>query len=463
MLQQETRPRRRPVCSWLAVSGLALLAGLAMPASSAPANRIDDHAPTLRQAQQWLESGQARTAYNLLEPLEATLAGTLEFDWLFGQAALHADQPSRAAFAFERCLAADPSNGLCRLGIARAHISLQEVASAEDELNILAQSSPPEPVQEAIDNYRAMIAGTEVASQDTRLTSYLQVGVGYDSNINSATARDSIAVLPSWGNPVFSLSRDGQKIGSGFNEARFNIRYSTPVATHWRFLTEANIAVTANWETHDYNTLVSDLSVGLARRANKHQFIGRVQGQNYRLGNHTYRNLLGVLGQYSYAMSDQTEIGAYAQASRLTYPGHHLRNANRYTLGVSWTQGLANDRAVTYLTGYGGKEDTVKRDAPKFYDYDFAGLRAGGMYLLTPRLQVEGGVGAERRRYDGKDRLFEKARRDTYYDAYLGLNYAINRKLSLRPQYRYAHNASNATLYSFRRHAVTLNLRYELF
>lgn len=462
MLQQETRPRRRPVCSWLAVSGLALLAGLAMPASSAPANRIDDHAPTLRQAQQWLETGQARTAYTVLVPLEATLAGHPEFDWLFGQAALHADQPSRAAFAFERCLAVDPSNGLCRLGIARAHISLQEVASAEDELNILAQSSPPEPVQEAIDNYRAMIAGTEVASQDKRLTSYFQTGVGYDSNINSATGRDSMA-LPAFGNLVFRLSDDGQKKESGFNEARFNISYSTPIAPNWRFLTEANIAATGNWETSDYNTVVSDLSVGLARRANKHQFIGRIQGQNYRLGDHTYRNLLGVLGQYSYSVSRDAEINVFAQGSRLHYPGFTVRNANRYTMGASWTQGLARDRAVAYLTAYGGKEDTIKRKAPDTFDYSFAGVRAGGMYLLTPRLQVEAGGGVEQRRYDGRDVLFEKSRRDTFYDAYLGLNYAINRKLSLRPQYRFAHNDSNATLYSYRRHVVTMNLRYELF
>src|SRR5690606_40070877 len=88
------------------------------------------------------------------------------------------------------------------------------------------------------------------------------------------------------------LSDDGQKKESGFNEARFNISYSTPIAPKWRFLTDATIAATGNWETSDYNTVVSDLSVGLARRAKKHQFIGRIQGQNYRLGDHTYRNLL---------------------------------------------------------------------------------------------------------------------------------------------------------------------------
>lgn len=478
MFCRKTWLRVRPVFAWLIVPfGLGLGGLVYAPLVTAQgvikpgAGMLDQaespalgsmHGDTLRQAQQWLEQGQAKTAYNLLSPLEAELAGLTAFDWLFGQAALHSDRPSEAAFAFERCLAVDPTNGLCRLGIARAHIALNEVASAQDELAILSQASPPDAVQDVIRDYMAQLSGTEVANQDTRLTSYIQLGTGYDSNINSATARDSMA-LPAFNNVVFRLNRDGQQKESGFAQARFNISYSTPIATNWRFLTEANVAATGNWETHDYNTLVSDLSVGVARRANKHQFIGRLQGQHYRLGNHTYRNLLGVLGQYSYAMTNQSEISVFAQGSRLTYPGNTLRNANRYTLGTSWTQGLANDRAVAYASVYGGKESAVKGGAPDFYDHNFAGVRAGGMVLMTPRLQLEAGAGVERRRYDGQDLFFEKARRDTYYDAYLGLNYAINRKLSLRPQYRYAHNDSNGDLYSFRRHVVTMNLRYELF
>lgn len=476
MFRRKAHLRARFACAWLLVMCGGISSGLLMtgqayasnassassPASASRSAQMSVHGATLKQAHDWLQQGQAKTAYNMLAPLEPELAGQTEFDWLFGQAALHSDRPSEAAFAFERCLAIDPSNGLCRLGIARAHISLQEVASARDELDILSQASPPSQVQDVIADYMGLLSGTEVSSQDTRLTSYLQLGIGYDSNINNATARNRMA-LPLFNNMVFRLSEEGQKQESGFAQARFNVSYSTPIATHWRFLTEANVAATGNWDNNDYDTLVSDLSVGLARRANKHQFIGRVQGQNYRLHDRDYRNLIGVLGQYAYAVTDQSEISVFAQGSRLMYPRHSIRNANRYTLGTSWTQGMANDRAVVYLSGYGGKEDTVRSNAPKTYNHEFAGLRTGGMYLVTPRLQFEAGVGAEQRRYEGRELLFQKARRDTYYDAYLGFNYAINRKLSLRPQYRYSRNDSNIALHDYDRHVVTFNLRYELF
>src|SRR5690625_4196531 len=178
-------PQWRSVCAWLIVPvALAICALGYAPTAQAKTQPVEvvgtggsadldtvtaHHSNTLRTAQQWLEQGHATTAYHLLAPLEADLAGVTQFDWLFGQAALHSDRPSEAAFAFERCLATDPTNGLCRLGMARSHIALQEIASARDELEILSQASPPAAVQDVIADYMAQLSGTEAVNQDTRL------------------------------------------------------------------------------------------------------------------------------------------------------------------------------------------------------------------------------------------------------------------------------------------------------
>src|SRR5690625_1386085 len=129
MLRRQARPHLRSVCAWLMILG-ATGPGLAAHATGVYAGHTADvqqpaalaggqagpHAATWRKAQEWLQSGQPKTAYELLAPLEDELAGSIEFDLLFGQAALNADRPSVAAFAFERCLAIDPMHGLCRLG-----------------------------------------------------------------------------------------------------------------------------------------------------------------------------------------------------------------------------------------------------------------------------------------------------------------------------------------------------------
>lgn len=422
----------------------------------------------LQEASAWVASGHGKTAFKQLGPLLSELAGQPQFDTVYGQAALQADEPSIAAFAFERCLSVQPLNGICRLGMARAHISLQETSSARNELAILQQSQPPQQVQSVIDNYIDELAGVDRANQDTRLSSYVQGGLGYDSNINNATS-DATMALPLFGGLNFRLARDGRATESFFWEGIYNIRYSAPISDQWRLLAEGNIAAKSYFNNHSYNTLVTDASLGLSRRVNKHQFIMRLQGQNYRLHDKNYRNLYGLLGQYSYSVSDSSEATVFAQVSRLDYSNNRyfknnsLRDANRYTLGATWMQGLADDRAVAYFTAYGGSERTIKSKAPKSYDYNFAGLRAGGMYLLSPRLQAEAGLGVEKRRHRGQDLLFLRHRNDTLIDAYAGLNYRVNRKLSIRPQYRFYKNNSNAALYGYKRHVITLSMRYEIF
>lgn len=429
---------------------------------------LQAHKALLQEAREWITSGQGNIAYNKLLPLEAALAGHAEFDALFGQAALQANEPSIAAFAFERCLSVQPSNGLCRLGIARAHLELHEATRARQELTLLQQAQPPAAIQETIDDYLQRLEGVQRTNQDTRLSSYWQWGIGYDSNINNATNLSTMA-LPALGGQEFTLSRDGRATESMLAEARYNIRYSTPLSDRWRLLSEANLSATSYLHHHRYNTAVADVNFGVARRANQHQFIAKVQGQHYRLHEKPYRNLIGLLGQYSYAVNDRSEATVFAQASRLNYSNsryfqnNSLRNANRYTLGATWMQGLANDRAVGFVTGYGGSERSVKSHAPKSYDYNFAGLRAGGMYLVSPRLQLEAGFGVEGRRHRGKEILFNKRRDDTLFDAYAGINYSINRKLSIRPQYRFYRNHSDVALHKTKRHIFTVNMRYELF
>ena len=430
-------------------------------ANIALAQSTETNQAILTEAREWLDKGQGKTAYQLLSPLETQMAGQPQFDYLLGLSALAVNEPSQAAFAFERCLAFEPRNGLCRLGMARAHLELAEQDSARAELDLVSQSSPPEPVQKAVADYMARLAGEEVVNRDSRLASYIRMGVGYDSNINTATSLGSMYV-PIFGGEM-TLRRDGRRRDSGFAQGRFHINYSHPFGNRWRLLAEGNIHAVGNFETKRYNRVVSDASIGLMYRHDKHQFSGKVIGQNYQLDSHSYRNLGGFLGQYVYSLTDRSQISVFGQASRLSYPGRRLLNANRYVGGASLSQALANDRAVVFVSAYGGNEKPVHSHAPSDTNYGFGGMRVGGMYMVTPRAQVEAGVGFERRRFKHRDLLFQRHRRETFYDAYLGLNYAINRKLSLRPRYQYTHSNSNIPLRDYQRHMISVNLQYDLF
>ena len=74
----------------------------------------------VRDARALLEKGQAKPAFELLEPLEAARAGDPDFDTVLGIAANETAQYTRAVFALERVLSVQPENSRARAELGRA-------------------------------------------------------------------------------------------------------------------------------------------------------------------------------------------------------------------------------------------------------------------------------------------------------------------------------------------------------
>src|SRR5690625_2838010 len=279
----------------------------------------------------------AQTAPGLNELLaqEGARAGTPAYDLELGKAALHADEPTIALMAFERCLAVHPADEHCRLGLAHAYIMLGERQSAKTELQRLQKEQQSEEIQKSIAHYLDLLSQSEAKSEVARLSSYIQVGIGYDSNINSAADLSEIA-LPGDEDIVYLLPKEHQRTKSAVMAARYHIRYSTPISDNWRLTAQGNIAARGNFKTSRYNTLVSDVSLGLVRSVDRHRFSTRIKLQNYRLRNRNFRNMGTLIGQYAYSVNSTTELSIFGQASKLNYSSSRYaqnnsqRNAHRY-------------------------------------------------------------------------------------------------------------------------------------
>lgn len=436
--------------------GIALLGWTIVGATYAADDAVLQHA--MQQAQQKMHEGRSDQAYAILAPYEYTQAGQVGFDYLFGQVAAAASHPSQAAFAFERCLAVDPQQGECRLGMIHAHLMLNELDSAGKEITLVSESSPPKEVRDILRNYQEVLTGLSEAN-DPRWQSYAEFGIGYDSNFNAATAQGSIA-LPLFNNLVFDLASDGKSRESGFNQMQMNVAYTRPVNPSWKLLLEGNVYGSGYWATHDYNALITDAKVGVTYQQGAHQVGVKLQGQHYRLGNQAYRNMTGMIAQYDYAVSERTRVGTYVQANQLTYPGNELRKANRYLAGATLSR-MIGSNTLAYLSILGGKELASSSEASRTFDYQFGGFRLGGLLLLSSAMRLEAGAGVERRLYDGREVLFMRSRNDNIYDAFLSLNYALTKKTSIKTQYRYMRGVSSIPLQDYKRDIFTVSVRYD--
>ena len=105
-------------------------------------------AEEMSDAREMLRKGEAAGAFALLEPLERTRAGDVDFDYLLGVAAYDTGRYDRAVVAFERALVASPGFFSARFDLARAYFALGADDLARQEFTRLISANPtPEGVK----------------------------------------------------------------------------------------------------------------------------------------------------------------------------------------------------------------------------------------------------------------------------------------------------------------------------
>lgn len=420
-----------------------------------------DEDPTLKQADQLLSQQQPKAAYDLLAPLEDDRAGQPDYDYLLGLAALESGNAAQAAFAFERCLTVDPKNGPCRVQMARTHLALGENKNARRELDTIQASNPPPDVARMVAAYLGDLTKAEKA-QKQQVTAYAEAGVGYDSNANLATGSSQIALPGFLDGFLGNLSSNAVKQSSGFAQALAGVNGQYNPNPRWSLLGDADVNGRSYPSHEDFKYLYGDVDFGAAYHMGASQYSAKLQSQDYEMDSNLFRKLWGGILQYQYSLSASSQLTAYGQTDRLSYPGDSPFNATRDTLGGAYSTALAlRYTPVVYGGAYFGSE-IVDNNEYTYNSQHFAGLRGGGTAFVTDRLALNSSLSIERRAFDTVNPLFLITRDDLQYDFSLGAIYTLQKGLSLRPSYAYTRSNSNTVVDKFSRNVISLDLRYEM-
>jgi hypothetical protein len=163
-----------------------LAAGALAIGVAAPGFAADGSADPLADARRALDAHHADEAYRLLAPLETDLAGSEDYDYLLGLAALDSGHAGEAVFSLQRVLAADPTYLGARMELARALYESGDAPGARAQFQFLLTQSPPPATRQVIDQYLAAL-DQRGAGRRSEWRGYLDAGTGYDSNANGAT------------------------------------------------------------------------------------------------------------------------------------------------------------------------------------------------------------------------------------------------------------------------------------
>lgn len=428
---------------------------------------------TLMQASQKVQQGNNQAAYQTLLPLESELAGNPEYDRALGQAALGAKHPTHALMAFDRCLAVMPKNGLCRLGVAQAHIMLDEKQSAETQLNIIKRSAPPQQVAEAVERYLGELSGATATTRKTQpFKVWAELALGHDNNINVAPTSSAIT-LPGIG--ILAGTFESKKDKSSFGQVKLGASWQQPISTHWNVLAGANLQGTRNFQAEDDSFFDRSeqlgANVGLSGRYDRHRIGVMAQGQNYRLGGENYRNLAGLSGQYGYLLNPTTQLSGFLQYNQLNYQygsDANLQNVDSVILGGSVAHAPHRDW-VLFGGFYTGQDSKAESKASDTIESDYLGLRAGATWLFRPDWQANLNLTYENRDYGGSNTLlgglpvYNYSRTDKQLSTSLGLDWKVLQNLTVKAQFSHVNNDSNVAVREYKRQIINLGVRYDFF
>src|SRR5260221_5658728 len=353
----------------------AVALSLAACAFSDLADALTDRAKRL------LAQKQPKQAYELLLPQEATRAGDPDFDYLLGLAALDSGEPERAVFALERVLAVQPNNHLARAEIARAYLAMGERDAARREFETVRKQPIPESAKATIDRFLSAIA----ASETTRLTGFVEFGVGRGSNVNSATANSQIAVPVPGGNPnLVDLSANSTRLSDYFATLSGGVNLTHRVSPEWALVGGAAANAKFNDTQTQFDTFTFDANLGGRWTRGKEAITVGAQYQTFELDHAPYRETTGVVAQWQHIFDEQHQATLFSQYSELRYPSQSIRDADRKIIGAAYAQAFSGEHSpVLFSSVYTGREDEQAGGVPHLRHVP-AGVRLRGQMRLGP-------------------------------------------------------------------------------
>jgi len=426
-------------------AAVALFASLQ---SLAFADQVTDRARLL------LEQKNPQAAYELLAPLESRRAGEIEFDYLLGIAALDSGRREQAVFALERVLSVNPNYAQARAEIARAYFELGEKENAKREFENVRNSNPPEAVKQSIDRY---LSALEVGP--ARFNGFVEIGFGHDSNVNSATASNSVAV-PAFGGIVTALNPGSVQLSDNFLTAAGGVNYVYAFSPQWAVLAGAAARGQFNNHYDEFNTGTLDGNLGVRWSPGSEAVTLAYQGQDFQVDNKDFRTTNGAVLQWQHSFSEYSQVSVFAQLADLKYPDQSPRDATRTIYGVAFGYGWnAPSRPVVFGSLYAGDEKT-KDSAFQDLGNKPVGVRLGGQVSIFSATTLFGLVSYEDRVYGAEDPFFLVTRHDKMTDLRLGVDYAFRPAWHLVPQVSYTNNDSNIELNKYDRTVVSVVVRW---
>jgi tetratricopeptide (TPR) repeat protein len=428
-------------------------------------------AELLRDANALVKSGKALDAYNLLEPKEGDYSGDIAFDYLLGIAALDSGKPDRATIAFERVLIVNPNFSGARLDLGRAYLAMGSDDLAEKEFKIVLTQSPPAHVKPVVEKFLEAIAERKKAKLQ-QVATYLEFGVGHDSNVTSATSDFTKGVENTFN--ILGVQPTGSSLmrSASFGNLSGGLDYSRVIDEANGISVFAGIDLKKRWirEMSQLNNSNIDMrgGISIASDANTYRLFvnyGKYYQEGMTADTNSNRSTPALGAEWKHNFGERDQVSLTGQYSSPRFEKQETQNTNQTMLSASllhiFDAGMtpliyasvnsSNDRALKPLAS--GANMSRKTTGLRVH-FQFTPIADTDVFL-------SGGLS---RRTDSSPNARSALTpavygRDLTQDYSLGASWRPIQKWTVKAQITKYNNISNLSLYSYRRTESSVSVR----
>ena len=400
----------------------------------------------LTKAKALHQKGQTQQAYQLLQSNADEYAGTFEYDYLLGQTAIDAGQPLEAVFALERVIDQHPDFAPARAEIARAYFLIGENEAAKAEFKQAQKADMPADSKKLIASYLSTI-DERILGGTSDSSLYISAGLGYDSNVNSATSTSQIAI------PTGILTLENPEADTPVGLLQGGGRFSHAIKSHINVYGNADLRLYEAFDESDFSTQIIDGVIGLHFLQGVNQYRVSLVTQIFALDGSANRNLIGLNSQWQRSIDAANQFTLFGQYASLRFPDASRLDVNQLSIGGTWLHVFASSyQPIAYFTGYYGDEkEQTSIAGSEFVGREYFGLRTGLQLKTSARLVWSGVFTYQQSEHGGDSPLFGKTREDDFINLTIGADYLFYGGWTLRPEISYSNNDSNLEINSYDR------------
>ena len=341
--------------------------------------------------------------------------------------------------------------------MARAYFALGEFQRAREEFNEVKRHRPPPGVVKTVDQFLEGIKRKE-GEYKVLWGAYGEFGLGYNSNVNAATAVDSI-ILPFIG-PV-QLAASSRPLPSPFGVGAVGGNVSVPIDYDTHAFLSVNASTQKYSQADGYNLGGAVVTGGLRYNDGANEYKVVAFGSLAQLSVIPVPNTAGGGLEYSRRLTETESLLAGVSAIRLGYPSDFVAyNSNLGTAMLGYRQvfPLVRWQPVLDLTTTFAKQTNIS-DRP-----DLGRTLVGGnvqvSFMPNAQTGISLGAGYAQSNYGSEDLLYQTNRSDGLISANAVFQYSLTKELTARAEFTYFNNLSNLGLYSYNQWTGALKLRY---